>query len=69
MVKFIKFNDRIININNIRYIEKITGLGQYINQYGIKVYLDKDIFFKFNGFDEEQRDREFEELFNELNNY
>ena len=69
MCKFIKFNDKIININNIRYIEKITGLGQYINQYGIKVYLDKDIFFKFSGFDEEQRDREFEELFNELNNY
>lgn len=69
MTKFIKFNDKIININNIRYIEKIIGLGQYINQYGIKVYLDHDTFFKFSGFDEEQRDREFEELFNVLNNY
>ena len=68
MAKFIKFNDKIININNIRYIEKIIGLGQYINQYGIKVYLDRDTFFKFSGFDEAQRDKEFEELFNELNN-
>ena len=31
MAKFIKFDDKIININNIRYIEKIIGLGQYIN--------------------------------------
>lgn len=69
MAKFIKFDDKIININNIRYIEKIIGLGQYINQYGIKVYLENGTFFKLSGFDEEQRDREFEELFNELNNY
>lgn len=69
MCKFIKFNDKIININNIRYIEKIIGLGQYANQYGIKVYLNDATFFKFIGFDEEQRDREFEELFNVLNNY
>jgi hypothetical protein len=68
MVKFIKFNDKIININNIRYIEKIKGLGKYYNQHGIKIYLDNETFFKFSGFDEEQRDREFDELFNELNN-
>lgn len=69
MCKFIKFNDKIISINNIRYIEKIIGLGKYANQYGIKVYLKDETFFKFSGLDEEQRDREFEELFNVLNNY
>jgi hypothetical protein len=62
-MKFIVFNDKIINVNSVIYIDKITRCGGTVP--GILVQLTNNAFYKnYDTF--EERDEVFNKLFEQL---
>ena len=60
-MNFITFNETIVNTHYIKYIEKLTGVGQHINEYAIKMYLDNTVLYEWYD-DKDERDLSFRNL-------
>ncbi len=60
-MNFITFNGKIVNTNYIKFIEKVTGLNDYVNNCGIKMYIEGYTFYEWYE-DAEERDASFKTL-------
>lgn len=64
MKNFILFKDKLININRIKMIEKIEGVGDFSGKHAILLTID-DMILENKWFDsQEERDEYFETFIN-----
>lgn len=60
-MNFITFDGKIVNTTYIKFIEKVTGLCDYVNKCGIKMYIEGYTFYEWYD-DVEERDTSFKTL-------
>ena len=64
--KFIEFDDQLINVKEIVFVQKITGINTRYGQYGIYINV-RDYDYRQEWFKtEEDRNRRFNEIKEDL---
>lgn len=65
-MNFIYFSGKIVNPQYILYIEECIGLGEFYNQFGIKMHLTNHILYEWHT-DIDERNKVMDRLYTLLN--
>ncbi len=55
--KFIEFNETLININTIVYIDKVNGINERANQFGVRCLFNHTTIYEWFNTEEERDNR------------